>query len=275
MIQSRYRTLAVGCVTGLLAASLVGSAAWAGTETGGVTSYGNGVTVDSHGRVSYGVDLSELPGAVTTFEQGVRTERGTCSFRTDERGRAGTPSVLIVTELSFDPNTCTRELARAEYDRGEIPASVRAKLAKDPDTTTDSVSSTDDSGFGAMATWSGSLKVNVEDPPQIDVTTTRSNITWTSGGSAWQSSHWGWYSPSGWSRQSYDHNFYDGITYGSVNTTAHYRNGIFCLTIDTHTYHNQTYFRGEFDGGWYWSYDVDKSGGCTALLHYEYIADTP
>lgn len=32
---------------------------------------------------------------------------------------------------------------------------------------------------------------------------------------------------------------------------------------------------GWYDGYWYWSYQVDKWGGCTALLHYEYTAETP
>lgn len=211
-VQSRVKALVVGCVTGLVAATLAGTAAQAVPEPSGVTSNGDAVSVDSQGRVFYDVDLSKLPGGAIVVEQGFQTERGTCSFRTDQRGRAGTPSVLVITEPSFDPGTCTRELARAEYDRGAVPSSVRQEFAAHPDTTTDSISSTAGPGFGAQATWSGSLKVNVEDPPQIDVTTTRSNITWTSGGSASQSSHWGWYSPSGWGRESHDNNFYDGIT---------------------------------------------------------------
>lgn len=275
MINKAVRASLVGCVTVLVAVPVAGTGAQAGPVASEAANYGGNVTVDSQGRVFYDVDLSTLPGAEVTVEQGDRTERGTCRFHTDQHGTAGTPSVLVVTELSFDPHTCTRQLARAEYTRGAVPPSVRNEFAAHPDTATDSVSSAPEPGFGTLATWSGSLKVNVEDPPQIDVTTTKSDITWTSGGSASQTSHWGWYSPSGWGRESYDYNHYDGITLASVNTTAHYRNGVFCLTIDTHTYHNQTYFRGDFDGGWYWSYEVDKSGGCTGLLHYEYIVDTP
>lgn len=275
MIQNRHRLALVGCVT--LAVLLAGSAAQATAEPGGVTEVGNGVTVDSQGRVTYNVDLSELPGAEIITERGVRTAAGTCSFQDKQRGMAGDPTVLVVSEVSFDPNACTRELAWAEYDRDRLPASVQAKLVDQQDgTTVDHQSSpAQGSGFGIQATWSGSLKVNVEDPPQIDVTTTKSILTWSSSGTASQRSEWGWYSPSGWQRKEYDYWHYDGSTLAFTSTTAHYRNGIFCATIDTHTYHNVTLFTGYYNGAWEWTYEVDKSGGCTWLLHYEYIVDTP
>lgn len=272
VIRNGLPKMVVGGVA-VLAAFAVATPAQAVPAGNGPTSIDNGVTVDSDGQIHYDVDLSKIPGAEITTEHGVRTEHGSCSFHADGHGMAGDPSVLIVTELAFDPNTCTRKLARAEYDRDAVPASVREKLTEQP-ATIDTESSTD-SDIGIQASWSGSLKVNVEDPPQIDVTTTESELSWNSSGGASQNSHWGWFSGSGWGRESHDHNHYDGVTYGSIDTTAHYRNGVFCATIDAHTYHDQTYFRGHFDGEWYWSYEVDKSGGCTGLLHYEYIADTP
>jgi hypothetical protein len=274
VIQNRHRVVLIGCVVALVA--LLGSnvaRASRPADEGTV----DGVTIDSQGRVHYDVDLTELPGHEIVTEPGLRTSAGTCSFSALQQGVAGEPTVLVVTEVSFDPNTCTRTLARAAYSRDALPPSVREKLADQPGATTDerSSGSTSESEMGIQATWSGSIKVNVEDPPQIDVTTTKSILTWTSGGSATQRSEWGWYSPTGWSRVSYDSWHYDGSTLGFTSTTAHYRNGTFCLTIDTHTYHNVTLFTGYFNGGWEWSYEVDKSGGCTSLLHYEYIVDTP
>lgn len=269
-----------------LATSLAATPAAAQPDAG-ITVHGNGVTVDSAGRVRYNVDLSQLPGAVLLTEQGTWGAGKTCSFHTEQRGKAGTAKVLIITEVSFDPTTCSRQVARAEYDRDKVPASVRAKLDSKPDTT-DSARKTDSAALPpsdsngdrarVMNPWSGSLKVNVEDPPQIDVTTTKSYLTWSNDGTYLHSNHeaeWGWFTASGWNRESYNWSYDNNGLYAYTDTTAHYRNGIFCLTIDTHTYHNQTYFEGWYDGYWYWSYSVDKSGGCTALLHYEYIAETP
>jgi hypothetical protein len=263
-----------GCLVGLVAL-VVNAPAAAAPRPGDVTVYPNGVTVDSQGRVDYNVDLSELPGAVVVTEQGVRID-DECEFKTEQEGMAGNASVLVVTELSFDPNTCTRNLARAEYASNLVPANVRASLDKNPDFVEDANGSyPDHGGIGTQATWSASLKVNVEDPPQIDVTTTHSFLTWNSRGGSSHTSRWGWFRASGWGRVSHSHNHYNGVTFASTNTVAHYRNGIFCATIDTHTYHDQTYWRGHFNGAWYWSYRVRKSGGCTGLLHYEYIVDRP
>jgi hypothetical protein len=281
------RLITAGSVVMLatMVTSLVGAPAQAAPDNDGVTVHGNGVTVDSEGRVRYNVDLMELPGATISAEKGVRTAKGSCTFDTEQRGKAGKAKVLIVTEISYDPTTCSREVARAEYDRNALPASVRAKIDARPDTS-DENSETDKTAKAqtAVATaaaggpWSGSLKVNVEDPPQIDVTTTKSYLTWSTDDVYLYSDHkaeWGWFTGSGWGRESYNWTHDNNGWYAYTDTTAHYRNGVFCLTIDTHTYHNQTYFEGWYDGYWYWSYQVDKSGGCTDLLHYEYIAETP
>jgi hypothetical protein len=85
----------------------------------------------------------------------------------------------------------------------------------------------------------------------------------------------GWYSPSGWERKEYSRSFPNNGTVTSTNTYGKYRNGTFCLTVDTWTEHKKTFFEGRRDGWWQWAYDVDKWGGCTGLLHYEYIVDTP
>jgi hypothetical protein len=178
-------------------------------------------------------------------------------------------------------------LARAEYARDLLPASVAVKveLPALPDTTTeDSELLLDPDGRppetkAAVREYLGSLKVNVEDPPQIDVTTTKSMLRWSNTGNrlntSYHNAHWGWFSPSGWRRAnahwSYDNNGSRAYT----DTYRKYRNGSFCATIDTWTEHRQTYFEGRPYGGWKWSYNVKKWGGCSGLLHYEYIAETP
>ena len=107
------------------------------------------------------------------------------------------------------------------------------------------------------------------------MTTTKSLLTWSSSGSASHKAQWGWYSPSGWERKEDFHAFINTGDVAWTNTTGKYRNGTFCATIDTWTEHRQTLFKGWSNGAWYWSYDVDKWGGCTSLLHYERIVVTP
>lgn len=268
-----------------MASLSVGTAAQAEPD-GGVQVLANGVTVDRQGRVDYNVDLSELPGASISTEKGVQTQAGSCKFNTGQRGKAGNAKVLVVTELSFDPTTCSRQVARAEYPRNQLPASVRAKLTTQQDTS-EKRSAADEAPLpvaptapkaALAAAWSGSLKVNVEDPPQIDVTTTHSFLDWSTDGVYLYSDHraeWGWFTGSGWGRESGRFSYDNNGSWAYTDVAGHFRNGVFCLTIDTHTYHNKTYFEGWYDGYWYWEYEVDKSGGCTDLLHYEYIADTP
>jgi len=137
-------------------------------------------------------------------------------------------------------------------------------------------------GVQPLATthYYGYLKVNVEDPVQIDVTTTKASVDWTATSSfvtsSTRSAHWGWYSRSGWGRtkawwqegQSCSRAAYSNV-YGK------YRKGVFCVGIDTWTEHKKTWFEGRPGGGWYWSYSVDKWGGCNWLLHYERIVLTP
>lgn len=177
------------------------------------------------GVVQYSVNLDDLPGAQTFVQAGARGDDGRCTFTDEGSGQAsGHGRVLVFTELSFDPGTCVRELARAEYAREAVPASVAAKLelpASSGRTAEDAVRvvtpgrpSPGETGAAAVREYVGSLKVNVEDPPQRDVTTTKSDLRWSNTGSRLNASHhqahWGWFSPTGWRRTnahwSYDNN---------------------------------------------------------------------
>ncbi len=61
---------------------------------------------------------------------------------------------------------------------------------------------------------------------------------------------WGWYSPTGWSREtsSWQHDFDCG--YASMNTYATYHNSAFCPTDATDTDHYNTFFSGKPNGAW-------------------------
>jgi hypothetical protein len=244
--------------------------------------------VTDEGVVRYGVNLDELPGAQVYEQTGARTDDGRCMFTDSGSGEASGPGrVLVITEMSFDPNTCVRELAQAEYTRDALPASAAARIEPPAtsDTQQDSEQARTPAGPGgdsardpAVIQYLGSLKVNVEDPPQKDVTTTKSSLRWWNSGStlnARHNAHWGWYSPTGWRRTNQHWSYDNNGSRAYTDTYGKYRNGSFCGSIDTWSEHNQTYFEGRPQGGWRWSYKVHKWGGCSGLLHYEYIVEKP
>jgi hypothetical protein len=235
------------------------------------------------GVIRYEFDPAELPNARVVSQAGRPTITGGCTFSEEDSGgpSKGGATMNVARELSFDPATCRRELALADYSVSSAPAAVLQRSTLGEDVTASPARA---SRVGRRVTahvsaaYSGSLKVNVEDPPQIDVTTTKATVNWNAGAtvtSSTHNAHWGWYSPSGWRRTnaswSYDRNSSRAYT----NVYGKYKNPVFCLTIDTWTEHKKTWFEGRPRGGWYWSYSVDKWGGCNGLLHYERIVVHP
>jgi hypothetical protein len=241
------------------------------------------------GVVRYTVNLADLPGAQVFAQTGVHTEDGRCTFTDEGSGPAsGYGRVLVITELSFDPETCDRQLAWAEYRRDALPPSVAAKveLPASSDRTSEEFKQTIPLGGSsqnrsgaAVREYLGSIKVNVEDPPQLDVTTTKSSLRWSNSGSrlntSYHTAYWDWLSQTGWRRTNAHWNYGNNGSRAYTDTYGKYRNGAFCATVDTWTEHKKTYFEGRPYGGWKWSYSVQKWGGCSGLLHYEYIVETP
>jgi hypothetical protein len=264
----RLWTLAIGVLAASGLAALAPPAAGAAEPT-------------AAGVHRYEVDLARLPGATVSVQQGVRQAGGACRFSGGGHGRpSGSGKVRYVTEVSFDPATCSRQLATADYPRSAVPASVRAKLVSARRTTATAGKPTRTAGptTAAAGSWSGGLQVNVEDPVQINVTSTRSTLAWSYDGTTLAATHgaeWGWFTPSGWQRRAYRWTPANTGTVASTDTYGMYRNGVFCFTIDTWTEHRKTLFEGRPDGSWAWSYEVDKWGGCNSLLHYEYLVETP
>lgn len=237
---------------------------------------------DEAGVVHYAFDPATLPGSAVTAQAGKRSLAGGCTFSSEgsaAKADAQGATVTISRELTFDATRCTRELAVAGYRLANAPAVVTQRLEAKADG--ERVSAARRPGTTAAAasyTYNGYLKVNVEDPPQIDVTSTTARVQWSGASCVSSSNHiasWGWYSPSGWSRTNASWSMDRTCSRAYTNTYGKYRNGVFCATIDTWTEHKKTWFEGRPGGGWSWSYSVDKWGGCTALLHYEYIVVHP
>lgn len=230
------------------------------------------------GAVTYDVDLASVPGARVAVDRGTRLGDGSCRFTAGGAGKPTGGKVRYVTELSFDPATCQRRLATADYARGAVPASVRAELATDRRATTGKATAAAGRAALAAGSWSGALQVNVEDPVQINVTSTRSTLDWSYDGTTLSADHgadWSWFTLSGWERRDHRWTPVNTGTVASTDTYGKFRNGVFCFGITTWSEHRQTYFEGRPDGTWAWSADVVKSGGCNGLLHYEYLVETP
>lgn len=120
----------------------------------------------------------------------------------------------------------------------------------------------------------GSIKIYYEDPPQIDVTSVTTKISWRKNSSCITSthktSHWGWYSTSGWQRKEARSNTETDLCHEAwKNTYGKYRNGIFCAFIDTWTELSATYVVYNSGNSVKASWDADKWGGCTFLLAFQ------
>lgn len=85
---------------------------------------------DASGVIHYVFDPASLPGAVPVAQEGDRAASGACRFTGEDVGQAGAdgPRITVMRELSFDPATCSRELAVASYTADTVPAGYAAEL---------------------------------------------------------------------------------------------------------------------------------------------------
>lgn len=233
---------------------------------------------DARGAVHYRFNPVNLPGHVVVRETGTRTSAG-CEFSAQGSGSpVNGPRFTKIVEVGFDVRDCTRTLAVASYPGDDVPATVR-----NSDDTNASpavykwVVEEPVLLAAAGASYSGYLKANVEDPVQINVTSTKSKVSWTATSScvtsSTQSPSWYWFTTSGWSRTS-------SATLSSnrtcdrarINIAGKFKNDDFCPGSGNTTYadHSKTLFEGRPGGRYAWAYTMVKSGGCSALLHYDY-----
>ncbi|WP_448062007.1 hypothetical protein [Cellulomonas hominis] len=284
--MKRYMTAACAVATVLLAAGAIPAAADTSrqaVDADPATSPADtpesvaATYVDASGIVRYKFDTDEIPGATVRLETGNSSVDGTCSFSSSGKGSAltsGGPRLEVGAELSFDPDTCVREVAVASYPLDAAPAELLAEVDTPAALTSEHVSQTfkGTGAVGVLATWSGSLNARVQDPVGIHVSRTEAARTWNSSGGATNTNGWGWYTPSGWTRLTYS----TANTSTATNTKGTFMNLIFCNPFgETHTNHSRTEFRGYTSGAWDWGYDMTKSGDCSALLSYHYTAVTP
>lgn len=233
-------------------------------------------------RVEYAVDLSELPGAKISIAAGEKKDGG-CVFSGAGQGSPG--AIVVVTELSYDPATCTHELATATYTAATAPDSVTRLISSQLADGDSATPSPDGQGtVTPMATYAHSARLwaRIQDP--VNATTTETgvylqwNTTSTTVGTYTSSHELNWLSGTGWQKTS------DSATRGRTsstkvwaNTKGTFKNPTFCKVITggsgptTYADHSKTWLEGRLAGGSGWSYVMDKSGGCANLLHYHYV----
>jgi hypothetical protein len=235
---------------------------------------------DAAGVVHYAFDPSALRGATVVAQQGAATTAGGCRFSAEGSGgpHAGGPVVTKLTELTFDARACTRRLASATYPIATAPAALKAQLAATPDSSASA--SEAGGGVGAAVTnYIGLLKLSVELPSQIDVSSTQARVNWSGSPSCVSSSshsaNWGWYTAGGWSRTGYSWSYGRNCSRAYTNTYGKFKSSSWCWPSTTTTEHKKTWFEGRPGGRWYWSYEADKSGTCSGMLHYDYLLTTP
>lgn len=200
--------------------------------------------------------------------QGEADEEGTCHFQDEAIVEPG-ESAVTVNELAFNPETCQSRLASAPVTEDEEAPVVGEEVEATPEDS----EAADADAVPAATRSSGYLWSWYEDPPGIKVTEVANYTTWSWDGSSVLSSpaptgseatrH---FSVSGWSLQSSNWNNVYNSAQTTSSTYAHFRNNLFCLTIDTHVHVDRNTVHGQADGNlrgvWNWS----KSGGCNALL---------
>jgi hypothetical protein len=194
--------------------------------------------------------------------------------------------VLYFTELSYDPGTCSRTMARIEYSPDSVPPAIAQRFAKRDEPGQERT----ERGERASATRANGASTQLtvvpfwvearawwEDPIFIDLTMTRSRVSGAfvledlgRYGASYHESYWYWFDTSGWRRDSASYlfhaDFYNALTntIGTFSNPSFYLPGI-CDAIGGVTYsgHPQTfvYYSAGFVG---YSMVLERGGNCKA-----------
>ena len=240
----RFRR-SIGCLAG--AAILVGG----GLATAGPAVAADAVTqtyVDAVGVVHYVYDPATRPQAQLQTDTGAKDSSGNCAFTDKGKGAADSTSITVIDEVTFDPAACSRVVSVAVYPESAVPTVVSSSIAPQTESEASStVSSSTRQVTPLVTSWRQKLSAWVGDPVGIHVSETNIDRTWDSTGYWSDYHHWGWWSPTGWWRSAYSQ--IDTSTVGDTigDTIGSYSSGT-----------------------WYWSYSLNKSGDCSALLSYHY-----
>ncbi|KXK63045.1 hypothetical protein AWW66_05215 [Micromonospora rosaria] len=234
-----------------------------------------------------GPDRQAPPGAVTYREQGTRNPTGTCTFTTEgKRDARKGPAVLFFTELSYDPGTCSRTMARVEYSPDDVPPALARRFEQRDERGQERTESGEKAPAPRSNAAAGEMTVIPfwveaqawwEDKVYIDLTMTRSRVSGAfvledlgRYGASYHESYWYWFDTSGWRRDSADNLFHADFYNALTNTVGTFSNPIFylpgiCDGIGQVTYsghpHTFVYYSAGFVG---YSLVLERAGNCRA-----------
>jgi hypothetical protein len=219
---------------------------------------------------------------VTTTLPGKRVGLNVCEFTSTLTVRRGQPPVREDV-VAVDDATCTATVQRGTPavlgPDGDGPADPAETVANGRGTPAANAVATRSRRAKARAAATihsaGYHKSYFEDPPGIDVNSVRNDVDWrwngvrvSDGFCEW---HHGWF--AGWERR--EHNFF--CRYENEqrqlrsSSFVHYRNGIFCLTIDAHTWYERNNAYGRRNGDLVGTVNWRKEGGCVGLLSFHHF----
>jgi hypothetical protein len=230
-------------------------------------------------------ERAPLLNPVTATIKGERVAPGVCKYTSTLQLAPGEQAVQE-DSIAIDDASCTMTVLRGTpADAKQVDGTTQAEgapagwsekeggaAAKTASTAQGSDSVT--ANAAAAVHSAGYYKSYYEDPVGIDVNSVRNNVDWYWNGSyvynGYCSYHYGWYSTSGWGLK--ENNFFcryeDSQARVRSSSYAHFKNGIFCAFIDTHTYYDRNNAIGRRDGYLIGRVNAYKSGGCTGLLSF-------
>lgn len=183
-------------------------------------------------------------------------------------------------EIAFNSSTCQSKIA---FSHG---STAPAEPAEPTDTTTSSsglvpttsssskITASTDATLATTYRSIGYMKSWYQDPVGLVVNSVKDTTDWywnrICATGRYGSYYYTWYSPSGWQLKENNFQNYYTCYQTTVSSYAHFRNGIFCFTIDTHTYYDRNTVHGRYDGWLLGNVYAYKSGGCTSLLSFHY-----
>lgn len=196
------------------------------------------VTISRVGAWVYYRYSAALGGSQQRTYVGRGDGNGGCTFSGQQTvSPSDGPGVTEEREVASSTEDCimVTEIGRQPTQR-ENPIGLRTEL----ETAVVGRDALADAPAAQATTRSARHKTYYEDPPGIDVNSAETHVTWTYSGGCVTSSRdhytvYGWYSPSGWRKDSSSTTSYRYCGYARTTSNSYFFNGAFCFGIDTRT----------------------------------------
>lgn len=222
-----------------------------------------------------------LVNSETSLVQGTRTDDGGCSFSGEETLSLppGTDELLIRTrELAYDPSSCVSLMETG------TPTTLPSGLEPSSESGSVNDPSSSDLPSGSVgilthARYKSWQRLWYEEPAQQSVGEVTNTVVWRpdatcaspTGGEDESSWALDWLEQTGWRLISHDWRYAFTCDQVMSYSVVHYKNQIFCITVDTDVYYDVAKVEGlaGADGQTRFTWEARKFGGCSALLAFK------